>query len=182
MSRVGLSPITIPQGVEVNIDGNKVTVKKDKNELSRSFSDITPVEIKEDQLIVSRVNNNGTSRAMHGLTRALLANMVEGVNKGFVRTLEVRGVGYNARMNGEKLMLQVGFSHVVEISLPAGLQARVEGNNRIHIQGIDKEAVGEMAAKIRAIKPADAYKGKGIKYLEEVLHLKPGKAGKASKS
>lgn len=181
MSRVGLLPISLPQGVEVEVKGSEVTVKKDKKLLRRCFPSAATIEMKEGQLLVARKSDSGTDRALHGLTRALLANMVEGVDKGFERILEIRGVGYSARQEGDKLLLQVGFTHVVEVELPTGIKAVLEGNNRIHIQGIDKESVGEIAAKIRAIRPADPYKGKGIKYAEEILHLKPGKAGKASK-
>jgi large subunit ribosomal protein L6 len=181
MSRVGLLPISLPHGVEVEIKGNEVIVKKDKKQLRRCFSTATPIELKEGQLVVTRTSDSGTSRALHGLTRALLANMVEGVNKGFERILEIKGVGYSARQDGDKILLQVGYSHIVEVPLPPGIKAVIEGSNRIHIQGIDKESVGEMAARIRAIRPADPYKGKGIKYAEERLHLKPGKAGKSSK-
>ena len=181
MSRVGLAPISVPQGVEVAFEGNEVVVRKDNKELRRSFSPATPIELKDGQLLVTRASNIRTHRALHGLTRALLANMVEGVNKGFERVLEIRGVGYNASQEGDKLKLQVGFSHIVEVPLPSGVKAVVERNNMIHIQGIDKEIVGETAAKIRAIRPADPYKGKGIKYAEERLRLKPGKAGKAAK-
>jgi large subunit ribosomal protein L6 len=181
MSRVGLSPISIPQGVEVEIEGSEVVVRKDKKELRRCFSSATPIELKDGQLLVTRTSDNRTNRALHGLTRALLANMVEGVSNGFERILEIKGVGYNASQEGDKLKLQVGFSHIVEIPMPTGIKAVVEKNNLIHIQGIDKEIVGEVAARIRAIRPADPYKGKGIKYAEEKLHLKPGKAGKAAK-
>ena len=180
MSRVGLSPISVPQGVEVVFEGNEVVVRKDKKELRRCFSAATPIELKGGQLLVTRISNNRTHRALHGLTRALLANMVEGVSKGFERVLEIKGVGYNASQEGDKLMLQVGFSHIVEIPLPSGIKAVIE-RNIIHIQGINKETVGEIAAKIRAIRPADPYKGKGIKYAGERLRLKPGKAGKAAK-
>jgi large subunit ribosomal protein L6 len=181
MSRVGLSPISVPQGVEVAFEGNEVVVRKDDKVLRRSFSSATPIELKDGQLLVTRTSNIRTHRALHGLTRALLANMVEGVSKGFERILEIKGVGYNASQEGDKLKLQVGFSHIVEIPLPSGVKAVVERNNMIHIQGIDKEVVGQTAAKIRAIRPADPYKGKGIKYAEERLRLKPGKAGKAAK-
>jgi len=181
MSRIGSLPISLPQGVEAEIKGNEVIVKKDKKQLRRSFSLVTPIELKEGRLVVTRTSDSGASRALHGLTRALLANMVEGVNKGFERILEIKGVGYSARQEGDKILLQVGYSHIVEVPLPPGISAVIEGNNRIHIQGIDKESVGEMAAKVRAVRPADPYKGKGIKYAGERLHLKPGKAGKASK-
>jgi len=181
MSRVGLLPISVPQGVEVEFEGNEVVVRKDKKELRRCFSEATPIELKDGKLLVSRTSENRTNRALHGLSRALLANMVEGVSKGFERILEIKGVGYNASQEGDKLMLQVGFSHIVTVPLPSGINAVVERNNVIRIQGIDKEIVGEVAAKIRAIRPADPYKGKGIKYAEERLRLKPGKAGKAAK-
>jgi large subunit ribosomal protein L6 len=165
----------------VEIEGSEVVVRKDKKELRRCFSSATPIELKDGQLLVTRTSDNRTNRALHGLTRALLANMVEGVSNGFERILEIKGVGYNASQEGDKLKLQVGFSHIVEIPMPTGIKAVVEKNNLIHIQGIDKEIVGEVAARIRAIRPADPYKGKGIKYAEEKLHLKPGKAGKAAK-
>ena len=181
MSRVGLSPIPVPQGVEVAFEGNEVVVRKDNKELRRCFSSATPIELKDGQLLVTRASNIKTHRALHGLTRALLANMVEGVNKGFERALEIKGVGYNASQEGDNLRLQVGYSHIVEVPLPNGIKAVVERNNVIRIQGIDKEMVGQTAAKIRAIRPADPYKGKGIKYAEERLRLKPGKAGKAAK-
>lgn len=181
MSRIGLLPILIPQGVEVEIEGNEVLVRKDKKELHRCFSSATPIELKDGQLLVTRISNIKTHRALHGLTRALLANMVEGVSNGFERILEINGVGYSASLEGDKLMLKIGFSHIVEVPLPSGIKAVIEKNNRIHIQGIDKEIVGEVAAKIRAIRPADPYKGKGIKYAGEKLRLKPGKAGKAAK-
>lgn len=181
MSRVGLLPISIPRGVEVEIEGSEVVVRKDKKELRRCFSSATPIELKDGQLLVTRTSDNRTNRSLHGLTRALLANMVEGVSNGFERILEIKGVGYNASQEGDKLKLQVGYSHIVEVPLPTGIKAVVEKNNLIHIQGIDKEIVGEVAARIRAIRPADPYKGKGIKYAEEKLRLKPGKAGKAAK-
>ncbi len=182
MSRIGLFPILIPQGVEVKIEGSRVTVRGDKGELHRSFSPQISIALKDGQLIVTRASNSRIHRALHGLTRSLLANMVEGVSKGFERVLEINGVGYRARKAGDKLLLQVGYSHPVEFPLPPGINATVEGTNRIHIGGMDKGIVGEVAARIRAIRPADHYKGKGIKFAKEKLHLKPGKVGKVSKA
>jgi len=181
MSRIGLLPIPIPQGVEVKIEENKVTVKGEKGELYRCFSPDISIALKDGKLIVSRSSNSRTPRALHGLTRNLLANMVEGVSKGFERVLEISGVGYRAQKVSDKLVLQVGYSHPVEFPLPPGINATIEGTNRIRISGIDKETVGEVAARIRAIRLADHYKGKGIKFAEEKLRLKPGKAGKVSK-
>jgi len=181
MSRIGLLPILIPQGVEVKIERNKVTVRGEKGELHRCFPPDISIALKDGKLIVARSSNSRIHRALHGLTRSLLANMVEGVSKGFVRVLEISGVGYRAQKVGDKLVLQVGYSHPVEFPLPPGINATIEGTNRIRIGGIDKETVGEVAAKVRAIRIVDHYKGKGIKFSEEKLHLKPGKAGKVSK-
>jgi len=181
MSRVGLLPISVPQGVEVQVKGNKVTVKGNKGELHRRFSTDISIALKDGKLIVSRPSDSRVHRALHGLTRSLLANMVEGVSKGFERVLEISGVGYKAQKVGDKLVFQVGYSHPVEFSLPPNISVTVEGANRIHISGIDKETVGEVAARIRAIRLADHYKGKGIKFAGEKLRLKPGKVGKVSK-
>jgi len=180
MSRIGLLPIPVPQGVKVNIEGNEVVVEGSKGKLSRSFHPDISITLKDDDLIVARPSNNRVHRALHGLTRSLLANMVEGVTKGFEKTLEIRGVGYRAQKVDNGLMLQIGFSHPVDFSPPSGVDIVVEGNNRIRVIGIDKEVVGETAARIRAIRPPDSYKGKGIKYAGERLRLKPGKAGKTA--
>jgi len=178
MSRVGLLPIPVPQGVKVNIEGNEVVVEGSKGKLSRSFHPDISITLKDENLIVARPSNNRVHRALHGLTRSLLANMVEGVTKGFEKTLEIRGVGYRAQKVDNGLMLQVGFSHPVDFSPPSGVDIVVEGTNRIRVIGIDKEVVGETAARIRAIRPPDSYKGKGIRYAGERLRLKPGKAGR----
>jgi len=182
MSRIGLLPIILPRGVEVKIEGNEVIVKGDKGELHRYFSPYVSIALEDGKLIVTRPSNSRIHRALHGLTRSLLANMVEGVSKGFERVLEINGVGYRAQKAGDRLLLQVGYSHPVEFPLPPGINATIEGINRIHISGIDKGIVGEVAARIRAIRPVDHYKGKGIKFAEEKLHLKPGKVGKVSKA
>jgi large subunit ribosomal protein L6 len=180
MSRVGLSPIPVPQGVKVNIKGNEVIVEGSKGKLSRSFHPDISIKLKDGNIIVARPTDNRNHRALHGLTRSLLANMVEGVTKGFEKVVELSGVGYRAQKAGNKLSLQIGFSHPVDFSPPDGIEIIVEGTNRIRITGIDKESVGETAAQIRAIRPVDSYKGKGVKYAGERLRLKPGKAGKAA--
>ena len=180
MSRIGLMPIPVPQGVKVNIKGNEVTVEGTKGKLVRLFHPDISIALKDGNLMVSRPSDNRNHRALHGLTRSLLANMVEGVTKGYEKVLELSGVGYRAQKAGNKLSLQIGFSHPVDFSPPAGVEIVVEGTNRVRIIGIDKELVGETAAQIRAIRPTDSYKGKGIKYAGEKLRLKPGKAGKAA--
>ena len=182
MSRIGLLPIPLPQNVEVRIQGNEVTIKGDKGELQRCFSPDISIALKDGNLIVTRPSDSRTHRSLHGLTRSLLANMVEGVIKGFELVLEINGVGYRAQKVDDKLVFRVGYTHPVEFPIPADINATVEGTNRIHIWGIDKENVGEVAARIRAIRPADSYKGKGIKFAGEKLHLKPGKVGKVSKT
>lgn len=180
MSRIGLLPIPVPQGVKVNIEGSEVTVEGSKGKLSRSFHPDISITLKDENLIVARPSDNRIHRALHGLTRSLLANMVEGVSKGFEKTLEINGVGYRAQKADNKLSLQIGYSHPVDFSPPPGVDIVVEGTNRIRVVGIDKEVVGEAAARIRAIRPADSYKGKGIKYAGERLRLKSGKAGRAA--
>ena len=180
MSRVGKMPITVPEGVNVDINGSDVTVTGPKGTLSRQFNPDISITREEDTLVVTRPSDNKQHRSLHGLTRSLLANMVEGVSKGFERNLEIVGVGYRAEKNGDNLVFRIGFSHLVEVSpLSGGISLAVEGTNRIKVMGINKEVVGEMAAKIRAIRPPDAYKGKGIRYAGEKVRLKPGKAGKA---
>lgn len=180
MSRVGLAPIPVPQGVKVNIKGSEVTVEGSKGKLTRSFHPGIAIALKDGNIVVSRSSDGRTQRALHGLSRSLLANMVAGVTKGFEKVVELSGVGYRAQKAGNKLSVQVGFSHPVDFSPPAGIEIVVEGTNRIKVTGVDKEAVGETAARIRAIRPADSYKGKGVKYAGEKLRLKPGKAGKAA--
>jgi large subunit ribosomal protein L6 len=178
MSRIGKMPIAIPSGVTVNIAGESVTVKGPKGQLSRSLPTEMRLNLEGNTLTVARPSESKKHRAYHGLTRSLLANMVEGVSKGFEKTLEIVGVGFRAEKVGEKLVIRIGFSHSVEVIPLPGITLSVEGNNRIKVSGINKEDVGEMAAEIRAIRPPDAYKGKGIRYAGEVVHLKPGKAGK----
>jgi large subunit ribosomal protein L6 len=180
MSRIGSLPIVIPQGVEVDIKGSEVVVKGAKGELRRRFHPDISIALRDGKIIVTRPSDDRNHRALHGLSRSLLANMVKGVSEGFGKVLELNGVGYRAQKSADKLVLQVGYVHPVEFSIPPNISIDVEGVNRIRISGIDKELVGEVAAEIRAIRPPDAYKGKGIKYAEEKLHLKPGKAGKVA--
>jgi len=178
MSRIGRMPIEIPAGVQVNIKKNTVTVTGPKGELTRSFNRDMSIKLQENILTVSRPSDSKQHRSLHGLTRSLLANMVEGVTKSIERNLDIVGVGYRAEQAGDKLVIRIGYSHPVEVSPLPGVSLAAEGANRIKVTGIDKETVGEMAAKIRAIRPPDAYKGKGIRYAGEQIRLKPGKAGK----
>jgi len=163
----------------VNIKKNKIAVTGPKGELSRRFNPDMHITQKDDSLIVERPSDSKEHRSLHGLTRSLLANMVEGVANGFDKTLEIVGVGYRVEKKGDNLEIRVGYSHPVEVLPLPGISLAVEGANRIKVNGISKEMVGEMAARIRAIRPPDVYKGKGIRYAGEVVHLKPGKAGKA---
>jgi len=181
MSRIGSLPINVPQSTEVNIKGSEVMVKGSKGELRRRFHPDISIALKDGCLIVTRPNDSKVHRSLHGLTRSLLANMVTGVSEGFEKVLEINGVGYRAQKTGDKLLLQVGYANTVEFPPPPGINIIVEGTNRIRIAGIDKELIGETAAKIRAVRPPDSYKGKGIKYFGEVIRLKPGKAGKIGK-
>jgi large subunit ribosomal protein L6 len=179
MSRIGKMPIPVPDGVKVSIETDLVTVAGPRGELHRRFNPDMAITLDNGKLVVSRPSDGKGHRSLHGLTRSLLANMVEGVTKGFAKSLEMVGVGYRAEKVGDKLVLRIGFSQSVEVSPLPGVSLDVEGGNRIKVSGIDKEVVGEMAAEIRAIRPPDAYKGKGIRYLGEPVRLKAGKAGKA---
>jgi large subunit ribosomal protein L6 len=178
MSRIGRMPIPLPQGVEVDIKGNEVRVKGPNGELCRSFDSAIAISLNQDTLTVSRSSENRIHRSLHGLTRSLLANMVEGVSKGFMKELEIVGIGYRAQKVGEKVVLQVGYSHKVELVPISGVSVNVPEPQRISVQGIDKQIVGDVAAKIRAVRPPDRYKGKGIRYAGERVRLKPGKSGK----
>ena len=178
MSRIGRLPIAIPSGVTVTTAKNQVKVTGPKGELSRTINPEMSVTQQENTLIVTRPSDDQEHRSQHGLTRSLINNMVTGVSRGFEKQLEIVGVGYRAEKAGEKLIIRIGYSHPVEVEPLPGISFAVEGNNRIKVVGIDKEAVGEMAARIRKIRPPDAYKGKGIRYAGEIVHLKPGKAGK----
>jgi len=179
MSRVGRMPITVPKGVTIDIKQGEVKVTGPKGQLHRCLNPEMSITLDNDSLIVSRPSDSRVHRSLHGLTRSLLANMVEGVTNGYEKNLETVGVGYRAEKAGDNLVIRVGFTHPVTVSPLPGVSLAVEGTNRIKVTGIDKEAVGEMAAKIRAIRPPDRYKGKGIRYVGELVHLKAGKAGKA---
>lgn len=178
MSRIGKLPIAVPSGVTVSIKGENISVKGPKGELSRAIPAEMLVKMEDGKLTVARPSDSQKHRAYHGMTRSILANMVEGVSRGFEKTLDIVGVGYRAEKTGDKLSLRVGLSHLVEVKPLSGITLAVEGTNKIKVSGINKEVVGEMAANIRAIRPPDHYKGKGIRYTGEVVRLKPGKAGK----
>ena len=178
MSRVGKMPIPLPKGVEISIKGSEVTVKGPQGELSRPFDPAMSIAVDDDNITVSRPSDDRIHRSLHGLTRSLVANMVEGVSKGFKKELEIVGVGYRAQKVEDGVVLQVGYSHPVEFQPPPGVSIEVVGTNRVSVQGINKEIVGDVAAKIRAIRPPDSYKGKGIRYAGERIRLKPGKSGK----
>lgn len=182
MSRIGLAPIEVPGGVQVTInEENRVTVKGGRGELTRTFDRDMVIREEDGVLRVERPSDDRVHRSMHGLTRTLLANMVQGVSGGFERVLEVRGVGYRVQKTGDDLTFQVGYSRPVVFSVPKGVEVAVEGTNKVRVTGYDKELVGQVAANIRFIRTCDHYKGKGIKYAEEKLRLKPGKAGKVTK-
>lgn len=179
MSRIGKKPIEIPSGVTINIDNNNtVTVKGPKGELSRSFNPDIEIKMEENVINVTRPSDAKEHRALHGTTRALLANMVEGVSKGFERGLELIGVGYRAQKQGKKLVLNVGYSHPVEIEPEEGVDVEVPANTKIIVRGTDKERVGALAANIRDVRPPEPYKGKGIRYEGEYVRRKEGKTGK----
>ena len=179
MSRIGKKPIAIPAGVEVKLDGSTVTVKGPKATLTREVHPNMTVKIEGDEIIVERPDDQKQNRALHGLTRSLIANMVEGSNTGFSKVLEVNGVGYRAAVQGKTLVLTVGYSHPVEMEIPEGLSAEVNGN-KITISGADKQKVGQFAAEVREKRPPEPYKGKGIKYETEHIRRKEGKAGKSA--
>lgn len=178
MSRVGKKPIEIPSGVTVTLDGNTATVKGPKGELTRSFSPDMTINIEENLISVTRPSEAKEHRALHGTTRALLSNMVEGVSKGYDKTLELIGVGYRAQKQGSKLVLSVGYSHPVEFEAEDGLEIEVPSNTKIIVKGTSKERVGALAANIRGVRPPEPYKGKGIRYEGEYVRRKEGKTGK----
>ncbi|KYD11024.1 50S ribosomal protein L6 [Heyndrickxia sporothermodurans] len=178
MSRVGKKPIEIPSGVTVTLDGNNVTVKGPKGELTRSFSPDITINIEENVINITRPSDAKEHRALHGTTRALLANMVEGVSKGFEKSLELIGVGYRAQKQGSKLVLNVGYSHPVEFEAEEGLEIEVPSNTKVIVKGTSKERVGALAANIRGVRPPEPYKGKGIRYEGEYVRRKEGKTGK----
>ena len=174
MSRIGRAPITIPEGVNVTVKGQHIEVSDGKTTLNRDIHPAITVEVKDNEIRVTRGSDTKEHRSLHGLTRSLINNMVVGVKQGFQKTLEVNGIGYRALKQGDKLVLNVGYSHPVEFTEPEGLTYDVPAPNRIIVKGADKQLVGEMAAKIRASRLPEAYKGKGIKNAYEVLKLKEG--------
>lgn len=179
MSRIGKRPISIPSKVTVTIDGQHVAVKGPKGELSRLLPAEVVLALEDNTLLVTRRDESRAARQLHGLCRTLVANMVEGVSNGFQRRLEIQGVGYRAQVQGRTLILNVGYSKPVEMPPPEGIQVAVEGNVNLIVSGIDKELVGNTAARIRAVRPPEVYKGKGIRYTGEVVRRKAGKtAGK----
>jgi len=181
MSRIGKKPIAIPAGVDVQIDGTTVTVKGPKGTLTRNVHPNISVEKEGNEIIVSRPNDNKENRSLHGLTRTLINNMVVGVNESFKKELEVNGVGYRVELKGKDLLLKIGYSHDVIIAAEEGITIEVPGPNKIVISGPDKQKVGQFAANIREKRPPEPYKGKGIKYSDEHIRRKEGKAGKGGK-
>lgn len=178
MSRIGKLPISVPAKVQVAIDGSHIAVKGPRGELSRVLPSLVNVQQDGETLLVTRQNESRSARQLHGLSRTLVANMVEGVSQGFQQRLEIQGVGYRAAVTGRNLTLTVGYSHPVQIVPPEGIQIAVENNTNVIVSGFDKELVGNIAAQIRAVRPPEPYKGKGIRYAGEVVRRKAGKAGK----
>lgn len=178
MSRIGKKPIEIPAGVTVTLNKNTAIVKGPKGELTRSFDPEITINVEENVVTITRPSDMKEHRALHGTTRAVLANMIEGVSTGFTRNLELIGVGYRAQKQGNKLVLNVGYSHPVEIEPEEGLEIEVPANTKVVIKGTDKERVGALAANIRGVRPPEPYKGKGIRYEGEFVRRKEGKTGK----
>ncbi len=178
MSRIGNKPITVPENVEVKIEGNKITVKGPKGSLEKNIHPNMKVTLENNVVKVTRPDDEPLNRSLHGLTRTLISNMVSGVVNEFTRELEINGVGYRAAKQGNKLVLTLGYSHPVEMVEPEGIKFEVPAPNQIIVKGMDKELVGEMAAVIRTKRPPEVYRGKGIKYVEEHIRRKEGKTGK----
>ncbi len=179
MSRIGKLPVAVPAGVDVKLEeGNVITVKGPKGTLTRKLVDDLTITVEENQIVVTRPSDLKRYKALHGLTRTLISNMVEGVTKGYTKELEINGVGYRAAKSGNKLTLTLGYSHPVEMIDPEGVTTTLEGTNKIIVSGIDKEKVGQFAAEIRIKRPPEPYKGKGIKYATETIRRKVGKTGK----
>ncbi|KKM85666.1 hypothetical protein LCGC14_1286830 [marine sediment metagenome] len=180
MSRIGNAPIEIPAGVEVKIENDRVTIKGPKGELARTIVSGITVKQEDNQVIVKRSSDDPDVRALHGLTRSLLNNMVIGVSDGFEKKLELVGVGYRAKKKGNNLEILVGYSKPVNIEKPEGIEFEVDGNTKVSVKGVDKELVGQVASDIRSVRPPEPYKGKGIKYADERVRRKAGKAAKAA--
>lgn len=175
MSRIGRSPVAIEKGVEVKIDPTTVRVKGPKGELAQDYSPRVKIEVNDGQVLLTRATDNKNDRALHGTYRALIANMVTGVTRGYTRDLEIQGVGYRAAVQGKKLVLSLGKSHPIEMDIPAGIEIAVDRNTKIKVTGIDKQIVGQVAANIRAYYPPEPYLGKGIRYVGEHVRRKAGK-------
>lgn len=178
MSRIGRMPITVPAGVDVKLKDSTLTVKGAKGTLEKEFHKDMTIKIENGKILVERPSDEKQHRALHGLTRTLINNMVIGVTQGYEKALEINGVGYRAQKQGKKLVLTLGYSHPVEMEEPAGITVDVPAPNKIIVKGVDKQAVGEFAAKIRGKREPEPYKGKGIKYVDEVIRRKEGKTGK----
>jgi large subunit ribosomal protein L6 len=178
MSRIGRLPIPVPSGVEVNIDGSTVAVKGPKGALSHNVASPIVVDQEDGTLTVKRPNDERASRSLHGLTRTLIANLIQGVTEGYSKKLEIVGTGYRVQAKGSSLEFALGYSHSITVDPPEGISFAVEGNTKITVSGIDKQQVGEVAAKIRKLRKPDPYKGKGVRYADEVVRRKVGKAGK----
>jgi large subunit ribosomal protein L6 len=178
MSRIGRMPIDIPGGVQVTVDGQDVTVKGPKGELSLTVASPIVVAIDDNQVVVTRPDDERASRSLHGLTRTLIANNIVGVTQGYSKGLEVVGTGYRVQAKGSGVEFALGFSHPVNVTPPEGITFAVEGNNKLTVSGIDKQAVGEVAANIRKIRKPEPYKGKGVRYAGEIVRRKAGKSGK----
>ena len=178
MSRIGRLPIDVPTGVEVKIDGQAVTVKGPKGELSLAVASPIEVNIEDGQVLVTRPDDERESRSLHGLTRTLIANQIIGVTQGYTKGLEIVGTGYRVAQKGNSVEFALGFSHPVLVDPPAGISLTVEGNTKLTVSGIDKQAVGEVAANIRKIRKPEPYKGKGVRYAGEIVRRKAGKSGK----
>ncbi|MBQ7295392.1 MAG: 50S ribosomal protein L6 [Clostridia bacterium] len=177
MSRIGRAPIAIPAGVDVVVDGSTVTVKGAKGTLTRTMHSNITITKDGDTINVTRPNDNKENRSLHGLTRTLIANMIEGVSNGYKKELEINGIGYRAEVKGNTLVMKIGFSHDVNMEAPEGITVEVNGN-KVIVSGADKQKVGQFAAEIREKRPPEPYKGKGIKYVDEYIRRKEGKAGK----
>ena len=178
MSRIGRLPIVVPAGVDVTVDGSSVTVKGPKGELALTVASPIEVKLEDGQLLVTRPDDERTSRSLHGLTRTLIANQIVGVTDGYSKGLEIVGTGYRVQAKGESLEFALGYSHSITVDPPAGISFAVEGNNKLTVHGIDKQAVGEVAANIRKLRKPEPYKGKGVRYTGEIVRRKAGKSGK----
>ena len=176
LSRIGRRHIPIPHGVEVEVAYDGVTVKGPNGTLTQNYHPDVKVAVEDGNVVVERLSERKFHHSLHGLTRSLIANAIVGVSEGYTKTLELMGVGYRVQQTGDGITLTVGYSHPVEMHPPEGVTMEVEGNNRVHVRGIDKQKVGNLAAKVRKVRPPNAYKEKGIRYQGEVLHFKPGKA------